>query len=117
MNRIMKRSFATAVGTALLALSASAAAGDLVAKPSAVKLSDADLDQITAGSGARTEVLIFNPGQAEVLKANGRPGAALPSHGTCINCMELDAPRTSGFVVIIFPSGEFMTKTVRQAPF
>jgi hypothetical protein len=114
MNESTKRSFAMAVGGALVALSASVAAGETVGKSSAMKLSDADLDRITAGSGAISVVMIFNPGKGPgEFKVNRNS-----SHGTCINCFEvLDVPRTSGFEVVQLPSGERITHIIRQLPF
>jgi hypothetical protein len=104
MKSIMKRSFAMAVGGALLALSASATAGDAAAKSSAVKLSDADLDQITAGSGAFSAVAISNPGKHSVNELHGRPGE-FPSHSTCINCVSEGVSRASGLVGVALPNG------------
>jgi hypothetical protein len=110
MKTNVRRSFATALAGALMAFSTGLAAQ----ASSAVKLSDADLDQVTAGSGAISQVVIFNPGKAEVLKINGRPGAEMPSHATCINCFELDVPRTSGAVGVVLPNGGMVVKFVRQ---
>lgn len=117
MTSIMKRSLAVVVGGALLALSASAAAADALPRSSAVKLSDAELDRITAGAGAISQVLIFNPGKAEFLKTNGRPGAELPSHATCVNCFDLEVPRTSGAMAVLLPDGKIVTHFIRQSPF
>lgn len=108
MNSIMKRSIAMAVGAALFALSASVAAGE--------KLSDADLDQITAGSGAISQVVIFNPGKGPgELKVNPNR-----THATCINinCINVsEPPRTSGIVAVMLPSGEIKMHFIRQSPF
>ena len=116
MNGIMKRAFAMAVGAALVALSASVAAGETVGKSSAVKLSDAELDQITAGAGAVSQVLIFNPGKGPgELKVNPNR-----THATCINCFAAppDQPRTSGAVGVILPGAETpMIHFIRQSPF
>jgi hypothetical protein len=45
---------------------------------SAVKLSDAELDNITAGSGALVAIVIFNPGNASI------DNAGTGFH--CVNC-------------------------------
>lgn len=112
MKRIMKRSFAVAVAGALLALSASAAAGDAAVKSSAVKLSDAELDQITAGAGAFSENVIFNPSKHSVEKFNGRPGASL-SHHTCINCVPSDGvSRATGGIGVLLPNGGIIAVTI-----
>ncbi len=46
----------------------------------AVQLSDAQLDEITAGT-TTTIVAVFNPGQAEVMKGE------LTGHFLCVNCI------------------------------
>lgn len=89
-------------------------AGSVAQGLSAVKLSDAELDQITAGSGAISGVLIFNPGKG--------PGESKlnpnRNHVTCINCVEVpDVPRTSGFVTVVTPNGKVVSHPIRQAPF
>ena|SRR6185503_6706379 len=64
----------------LFALSAAALADGGAQRSNAVRLTDAQLDQITAGA-AISVVAITNPGNAEMTKIN--PAA---THGTCINC-------------------------------
>lgn len=109
MKRVMKRSFTLAVGGTLLALSMSAAAGDALVRSSAVKLSDADLEQITAGSGAFSAVAISNPGNHVVNEFHGRPGADLPSHHTCINCEGSgEVSRATGLVGVAAPNGKIV---------
>jgi len=49
-------------------------------RSAAVRLSDIQLDQVTAGA-ATSVVAISNPGDAEILKIN--PAG---THGTCVNC-------------------------------
>lgn len=99
----------TALTGALVAFST----GSMAQGSSAVKLNDAELDQITAGSGAISGVLIFNrgegPGEAKI---NG-------NHTTCVNCVDpgVPVPRTSGFVTVVTPHGKLVTHPIRQAPF
>ena len=66
-----------AVAAAMFSTSVIADAGH---QSKATRLSDAQLDQITAGA-AISVVAISNPGNAEILKIN--PAG---THGTCVNC-------------------------------
>jgi hypothetical protein len=108
MEKFMNRSFATILAFALLALSTSVGARD--DNSSAVKLSDAELDQISAGQGAISEVVLFNPGKANVLKITG-------NHVTCINCLPYDGPRPAGIVNVLTPNGKVVTNIIVQSPF
>jgi hypothetical protein len=116
MDTMMKRSM-VALAAAFAALSTSALADTATAKavqqtkPTAVKLTDAQLDGITAGAGAFSEAVIFNPGKAEVLKINR-------AHVTCINCVPIDVPDgTSGVMNVRTPNGKIISVTIRQSPF
>ena len=115
MKKLIKRcSFATALTVALMAFSASSTAQDL--RSTAVKMSDGDLDRVTAGSGASTEMYLFNPG-----KAGGEPKVN-GNHMMCINCDDLfeegvPIPRTSGFFVVKTGSGKVLIHHPRQSPF
>ena len=108
MGKVIKRWSAVMVGGALLALSASASAGN---QSSAVKLTEAELDQITAGAGAISGVLIFNPGQGpgvQILNPNR-------THSTCVNCMLApNVARTSGVHGVLTPNGRYVTNPIRQ---
>jgi hypothetical protein len=125
MDMTSKRSIMVVVAAAFAAVSTSALAENGAteatnaapqSKSAAVKLSDAELDRITAGTGAMSEVVMFNPGKAEVQKMNH-------SHFTCINCdplldVLLDAPEgTSGFMNVLLPNGRFVMKTIRRPLF
>lgn len=76
---------ATVLLAALLGFAATQALADDAAPAAtsqAVKLSDAELDNVTAGS-AIVSTAIFNAGNAEVLKFNEDP--TFP-HAHCVNC-------------------------------
>lgn len=117
MDMKMKRSMVV-VAAVFAAMSTSALANDgatkaaTQAQSAAVKLSDAELDGITAGSGAISEVVIVNRGAADVLVQSG-------NHVTCINCLDFpDAPAgTSGAVGVLTPNGKVIFKPIRQFPF
>ncbi len=91
---------------ASFAMSAVALAEDAVPKKQAaepnasraVQLSDAQLDAITAGEAVQA-VLVFNPGNAKVLKFKGDPLS--PTHVTCVNCLPLGGDKTTGVVFVI----------------
>jgi hypothetical protein len=105
MDMMMKRSIVV-LAAAFAAMSTSAFAENGAgaaniaqqSKSSALKLSDAELDRITAGAGALTEVFIFNRGEANVRQGNGH-------HLTCVNCDPTVVPGgATGAVVVITPN-------------
>jgi len=110
MVKVTRRWFAIIVGGALLALSANAMAGD---KSAAARLGDAELDQITAGSGASSGVIIYNRGEG--------PGRWIQNrnHVACINCAEppMEVPRTSGVGSVVTGNGSTVPLIIRQNPF
>lgn len=108
MENVMKRSIGMMLASAVLALSSGADAQE--GKSAPVKLSDTELDQITAGQGAISEVILFNPGKANELKITA-------SHVTCINCLPYDGPRPAGIVNVMTPNGKVMTHIIVQSPF
>ena len=118
MDMTMKRSMVV-VAAVFAAMSTSALADDgatkaaTQAESAAVKLSDAELDGITAGAGALSEVIVVNQGKgAEVLQQSN-------THVTCINCLEFpDAPAgTSGVASVLTPKGKVIFMPIRQLPF
>lgn len=114
MNVLKKCSFALAVAAALMAVSASAIGQE--PRSTAAKLSDAELDLITAGNGAMSEVLIFNSGEGP-----GEPKINR-NHVTCINCDALlpegiVPPRPSGMVNVLTGSGKVVSHFIHQRPF
>ena len=88
----MKRTLVAAATAFALASSTSAAA-------EGVKMTDAQLDQVTA-AGALSVVAISNPGKANVSNLDFSGG-----HSTCINCAEVfPAPhqgKTAGVVLVV----------------
>lgn len=84
-TQAMKRSV-LALATALFAVSTCAFAQ--VTK--APVLTDAQLDQVTAG-GAMSAVILFNSGKADVMHVNRNA-----SHATCINCSDVGVPTVTG---------------------
>ena len=88
----MKRTLVAAATAFALASSTSAAA-------EGVKMTDAQLDQVTA-AGALSVVAISNPGKANVSNLDFSGG-----HSTCINCAEFfpvpNEGRTVGVVVVV----------------
>jgi hypothetical protein len=84
----------------LISVAAAFAVASTSAVAQGVKMSDEQLDQITA-AGALSAVVISNPG-----KANVAHNLELQrGHGTCINCTEFvptpNEGRTGGVVVVI----------------
>ena len=119
MDMTMKRSMVV-VAAVFAAMSTSALANDgatkaaTQAQSAAVKLSDAQLDEITAGA-AVSEVVIFNRGQAEV----GWRLNPSENHSMCINCVPVDSSAgTSGTVGVVTPKEgkEMIFMPVRQFP-
>lgn len=95
MKLIMKRSVVLA---AILAAWSGAALGENVAK--ATRLSDAELDNITAGS-AFVVVGIHNPGRAPE-NASGFNRNNHVFH--CVNCVDVETlPITGGFLAVWKP--------------
>jgi len=105
MNTI-KRSLLVAAGFAFVA--ASAFAQDVVTAKTepvvsqAIQLTDAELDNITAGS-ALVSTGISNPGNASVMKISGDPLTGR-AHLVCVNC-ELLPPGVDQIHVVQNPSG------------
>ena len=110
MKTKIRTCFAMVAAGALMALSGSSLAQD--GKPSAIKLDDAQLDQITAGNSAFSVVQVFNPGNAGVIKRTG-------NHITCINCEQLpvEVSRTFGAVNVVLPNGKMVNNSIGQPPF
>ena len=111
----VKRLMVAAVTALFAAISMSAMADEVAqaAKPQAVRMTDAQLDQVTAG-GATSLNVIFNPGNADVSKLN-----PANNHATCVNC-DLGItppPGTSGVTAVFTPNGTLITHVVRQSPF
>ena len=93
----MKRSLMVVAAMFAMA-STSAVAGDVLERntdtpPSAVPMTDAQLDEITA-AGATTVVLVFNSGNAFVEPKAGK------NHMTCVNCLGAFADAEGTFVVL-----------------
>ena len=105
MKMIKKGSFAVALAAALLAISGSAVAEGSTS--GAVKLSDADLDRVTAGA---TTLFLLNPGNGPGVVQTNR------NHDGCINCLGMDALKTVGMVVVETPN-KTMIHFIRQSPF
>lgn len=91
----------------LISVAAAFAVASTSAVAQGVKMSDEQLDQITA-AGAISLVVISNPGNAKI-----EPNFE-KSHLSCINCAEVSpiptAGRTGGAVVVVnkkFPDGNF----------
>ena len=106
-TQAMKRSV-LALATALFAVSTCAFAQ--VTK--APVLTDAQLDQVTAG-GAVSTLYVFNNGKANVMQPNR-------NHGTCINCVQISTlpAGTSGVVSVSTPSKELpVQQVIRAKPF
>lgn len=84
----------------LISVAAAFAVASTPAVAQGVKMSDEQLDQITA-AGALSAVVISNPGNANV----GRNLELQSGHATCVNCAEfVPAPnegRTGGIVVVV----------------
>jgi hypothetical protein len=91
MNTI-KRTLVTALTVFAFTSSSAMAQG--------VKMSDEQLDQVTA-AGAISVVAISNPGKANV----GHNLEIVTGHATCVNCAELfptpNGGRTAGVVVVV----------------
>ena len=93
-----------AMKRSVLALAAlfAVSTGALAEATKAPVLTDAQLDQVTAG-GAMSSNIVFNPGKAQVLHVN-KSG----SHATCINCLEVGITNppagTSGMVTVMQPN-------------
>ena len=81
MKNMIKRSLLAAAGFAFVAANA-------FAQP--VKLTDAELDNITAGS-ALVSHAVFNSGNASVFKVSGDPASG-SARLVCINCTEVGLP-------------------------
>ena len=81
MMNMIKRSLLVAAGFAFVAANA-------FAQP--VKLTDAELDNITAGS-ALVSHAVFNSGNASVFKLSGDPASG-SARLVCINCTEVVLP-------------------------
>lgn len=92
MNTI-KRSLLVAAGFAFMAANA-------LAQP--VKLTDAELDNITAGSAIVTTAVV-NPGNASHFKISGDPTTGR-AHLVCVNCAELP-PGIDQLHIVQNPSG------------
>lgn len=103
-----KTCFAIVAAGALMALSSSVRAQQ--GKSPAVKLSDAELDQITAGQVTLAVVQVFNPGKADI---ENRPG----NHVICINCNQLEVSRAFGAVFIVTPNGKTVSNPIGKSPF
>jgi hypothetical protein len=97
----MKRSLLAAVaGLALVASGAFAQNVDPKTAPAvsqAVQLSDAELDNITAGTAQHTTV-VMNAGKANVFNFDGVKRAQ------CINCAEFPVPGVERLHVVINPA-------------
>jgi hypothetical protein len=78
-----------------------------------VKLSDAQLDQITAGNGAISGNLVLNQGNAYVFKEDVTKNHQI----TCVNCLPSATTGTAGEVAVITPNGNTILRTIRQTPF
>jgi hypothetical protein len=94
MNTIKRSLLVAAAGFAIVAANA-------FAQP--VKLTDADLDNITAGSAISANV-ISNSGQASVFRINGDPTSG-SSHVVCVNCAEIPLPPGAQAHLVVNPSG------------
>lgn len=96
------RKFGLIFAASLLATSTAAMAGDPVdttGQSKAVRLTDAELDDITAGD-AFTATILSNPGNADSLFFS-RSG----NHANCINeCIVPTGNRASGFIFIQNPA-------------
>jgi hypothetical protein len=105
------------VAAALAAMSTGAVAQGVA--PKAVKLSDAELDGITAGR-AFVLVGVSNPGRAPE-QATGLSAGGKVYH--CVNCFETEAQGTSGLLMIWKPgtspedSQPFIMRPIRQLPY
>lgn len=92
MNKMLKRS--VVAFAAACAMSTSAMAENTVSK--AVQLSDADLDNITAGS-VTLLVGIANPGRAEIFRFSD-------TKFLCVNCDAVaTVPATGGLILVWKP--------------
>jgi hypothetical protein len=116
MEMMMKRSIVI-LAAALAALSTSALAEDATAHPvqqmtsGPVKLNDAQLDAITAGSEAVSEIVLFNRGKANVLQISD-------NHLTCVNCLSMDVSAgTWGFMNVMTPKGKIINVTIGRSPY
>jgi len=108
MKIVLKRSLARALAATLLV----GVFGNALAQngeSSAIKLSDAELDGITAGQGAMSEVLLFNPGNANVDVKTG-------NHHTCINCVPYEGPRSAGLMNVMTPKEKIVSNIIVQRP-
>lgn len=116
MEMRMKRSIVI-LAAALATMSTGALAENAAAHPAqqaasgAVKLNDAQLDAITAGSGAVSEIVLFNPGKASVMEVSD-------NHLTCVNCLSMDVSGgTWGFMNVMTPKGKIISVTIGRSPY
>lgn len=95
---LRKITWAVAAGAALLSVASAEerAQTSVTASTEPLKLTDAELEKVTAGLGGKTNagvtVVVLNPGGGYVFKNVG------PGNTICVNCAGT-SPKTWGFIV------------------